>query len=495
MVASSRARRVVALAAVAAMAFSACGSNDSADKSGDADTEASASESGDASKTSEASESGDASEASESSGDAIKIPVWVAFTDYRLDWTKNVAANFNSQVEGYEVEVTGFDSYEALFEATVGAINQVTPPAVVQYFEAATQEARDAVDGQGNKVFANIEDLIDGRSEILGVPVVIDDVVKAAKDYYTLDGTFTSMPWNTSSAIMFVNRSLLDAAGVEGTPTTWAELEAACETFMASSAATDACVTWPNHGWFTEQSVAQQGATLVNNDNGRSARATEVQLDSDAVVDYVSWWKEMQDKGYYVYTGTQNDWGGTYDLFAAQNIPFLIYSSSDTTALTDEGKNGGFVVEAAFMPHNQDRAEGGNIIGGATNWVVDGLDQATTDGAVAFVNFLSNPENAADWHRQTGYIPITNSGVALLEEEGWFDENPNSRVANAQLDAAPSSAATAGALVGNFVAIRTVVTGAIEDILVNDLDPATRMAEAQKEAQKLLDEYNLLYAD
>jgi sn-glycerol 3-phosphate transport system substrate-binding protein len=108
------------------------------------------------------------------------------------------------------------------------------------------------------------------------------------------------------------------------------------------------------------------------------------------------------------------------------------------------------------------------------------------------MNFLSNPENAADWHRETGYIPITNASVELLEEEGWFDESPNSRTANEQLAAAPDSPATAGVLMGNFVAIRDVITEAIEDILVNDLDPAERMAEAQTAAQQLLDEYNSL---
>jgi sn-glycerol 3-phosphate transport system substrate-binding protein len=422
------------------------------------------------------------------------VNVWIAFTDNRLDWTQQVAEEFSAQIDDYEVVVQGYADYESLFDATLLAVDQGNPPAVVQYFEAATTDAQDAVDSEGNPIFTSVEDAIAGRSDILGFPVVLDSVVSSAQSYYTLDNQFKSMPWNTSSSIMFVNRTLLDAAGVEGTPTTWQELEAACDEFMASAAATSACVTWPNHGWFYEQSIAQQGELLVNNDNGRSARATEIFLTSDASIDYISWWKSLEEKGHYVYTGVQRDWGGTYDLFAAQGVPFLIYSSSDTTLLTDEGKNGGFEVEAAFMPRNGERTEGGgNIIGGATLWVVDGLPEGERDVALAFLNYLNNPENAADWHRVTGYIPITETAVETLEQEGWFEENPNSLVANEQLAAAPATPATAGALMGNFVNIRDVVTGAIEDILVNDLDPATRMAEAQTEAQRLLDEYNELF--
>jgi len=468
--------RLGSLTVAATLAVAACGGS-SSDESSGSDTTADTTAGG----------AGD-------SGEVTTVNMWIAFTDGRLDWTRDVAAEFNSLVDGFEIVVEGYSDYESLFDATLLAVDAGTPPAIVQYFEAATTDAQDAVDSSGKPIFTSVEQAIGGRTEILGQPVILNDVVDSAKNYYTLDGEFKSMPWNTSSAIMFVNRSLLDAAGLEGTPATWDEVESYCADFLASAVATDACITWPNHSWFIEQSVAQQGADLVNNANGRSQRATEVIVDSEAMVDYISWWSDLSSDGTYVYTGTQRDWGGTYDLFAAQGVPFLIYSSSDTTLLTDEGKNGGFEVEAAFMPRNGDRTSGGgNIIGGATLWLVDDLPEQVSDVALAFLNFLNNPENAADWHRVTGYIPITNASIELLEAEGWFEENPNSRVANEQLAAAPASSATAGALMGNFVVIRNVITEAVEDILVNNLDVATRLGVAQQEAQRLLDEYNALY--
>ena len=495
-----RSRRFAAVALSAAVIFAACGGDDdSADGDEPTAEEPTAEEPTAEEPTAEepTAEEPTAEEppAEEPAGDDVVIPVWIAFEDYRLDWTNDVAAAFNDQVDGYSVEITGFASYNDAFEAAVQAINSGEPPAVVHFFEAATQEARDAIAADGEPVFADLEEIIGGRTEVAGVPVVLDDVVGAAADYYQLDGSYTSMPWNTSSAIMFLNRSLLDAAGVDGTPTTWQELEAACSAFMASDAATDSCVTWPNHGWFVEQDIALQGALLANNDNGRSGRADEVFINSDAMVDYVTWWKGMADQGYYTYTGTQRDWSGTYDLFAAQNVPFLLYSSSDTTALTEEGVTGGFDVEAAFLPRNADATGGGALIGGATNWVINGLDEQTQDGAIAWVNFLSNPENAASWHKETGYIPITNAAVSLLEDEGWYDANPNQRIASEQLEASPKTPATTGALIGNFVAIRDVITEAIESVLVNGDDPAERLAAAQEDAQALLDEYNLLFGE
>ena len=54
--------------------------------------------------------------------------------------------------------------------------------------------------------------------------------------------------------------------------------------------------------------------------------------------------------------------------------------------------------------------------------------------------------------------------VALLESEGWYEESPNSKVASDQLAAAQNTPASLGALLGNFVGIRDIITIAIEDI-------------------------------
>ncbi len=436
----------------------------------------------------------DAGAADGADGEVTTIGFWVAFSDEaRLGFTKERAAEFNAKYPEYNIEVTSFASYNDVFDAAVLAVDSGEPPGIIHFFEAATRQALDAVGADGQPIFKSVTEAIGGRTEILGEPVILDDVVDAAKNYYTVNGSFYSMPWNTSSAIMFSNTDMLEAAGVMEIPETWAEVEAACEKVMAMPGAPAACITWPNHSWFVEQSLGQQGELLANNDNGRSGRATEVYLTSEGMIDYVSWWKDMADKGYYTYTGVQRDWDGTANAFLAQEVAMLIYSSSDTTFLTNSGKEAGFDVKASFMPYNGEREYVGNLIGGATLWLLNGMDKKAEDGALAFMNFFSNPENAAEWHRITGYIPITKSAEALLEQEGWYDESPNSRVASEQLAAAKNTPASLGALLGNFVAIRDIITIAIEDILVNDLDVAERMAQANEEANKSLAEYEALF--
>ncbi len=473
-------KKILALLMALSMIAVACGDSDpdTPADSGSTDTTAAA----------DPGDSGD-------SADPIEIEMWIAFSDdARLNFTQDRAAEFNEQFPDYEVIVTSFDSYNTVFEQTTLAIDDGSPPEIIHFFEAATQEALDAVDANGDPIFASVTAAVAGRTEILGVPVVLDDVASAAKKYYTIDGELFSMPWNTSSTTMFSNMDILTAAGITEPPTTWEGIEAACEAIAAlDDAPSEGCITWPNHGWFFEQALGQAGADLVNNGNGRDARATEIFLNSEEAVEYVEWWSKLENDGHYVYTGTQRDWGGTAAAFEAQNVAMLVYSSSDTTVLTESGATNGFDVRTSFMPYNQDRDYVGNLIGGATLWMTNGLSTPEQDGALAFMNFFSNPENAALWHQVTGYIPITNAARALLDADGWYDDSPNSAVASDQLDAAADTPASTGAFIGNFVSIRDVVTMAIEDILVNDVDVAERMASAQAEAQLLLDDYNELF--
>lgn len=419
----------------------------------------------------------------------VAVRVWLAFTDGRLDWVRQIADGFNQQLDSYAITVEGVDAYETLHAATQEAADAGQPPAIVQHFEATTAAAADAVDATGAPLYTSIESALDGRDEVLGVPVALDDLVDAARNAGTLDGELRSVAWTAATVTLFSNTTMLEAYEVD-VPATWQDLEEACEDILASDDPPSACITWPNHAWITEQAIASQDGVLADNDNGRSGRATELDLESDAMLDWLDLWKQLEDDGAYLYTGTERDWAGTYDAFVTEQVPFILYSSIDTGRLTEDGEEAGFEVETAFFPVNADADDGGYLVGGGSLWLTNGLDPQVEDVALAFLNHLVNADHVADWHRQTGYLPVTNAAIDLLEDEGWFDDNPNARTASDQLAAAPDSPATAGAAVGGLVAIRDVITEAIHDILVDDLDPAERMAEAQTSAQDLLDEFN-----
>ncbi|MBL8147459.1 MAG: extracellular solute-binding protein [Anaerolineae bacterium] len=421
--------------------------------------------------------------------DPIEIPVWIAFTDdSRLGWAQDKAAEFNAAFPQYNVTITGYPNYEEIFTSTALAAEQGSLPAIVQWNEVSTQIARDS------GYYKAIEEALGGRTEVNGVPFNLDDIVASVAAYYTLDGQFSSMPWNASSSIMFSNMTYLDAAGLDTPPATWADMDAACAAIMALDNAPQYCWTWPNHGWFFEQWLAQQDGLYANNGNGRDDRATEVEFGGDAGLAIFNFLEDQYNKGYLYYSGARDgdSWATVDQAFGAQEVAMAIYSSSDTTYYTNMGVDNGFEVVASFMPYNQEVGWTGNLIGGASLWLVNGLPVEEEDGALTFLAWFTNTENAADWHKRTGYIPLRNSSVELLTSEGWFEENPNQTVAFDQLNTSTVTPATAGALVGPINAIRGQITAAIDTLLLSDTASADVMAGLVAEANAQIEEYNLL---
>src|SRR5262249_8505810 len=128
------------------------------------------------------------------------------------------------------------------------------------------------------------------------------------------------------------------------------------------------------------------------------------------------------------------------------------------------------IVTSPFV-YNEAKGYTGNILGGATMWVSDGLDKEVEDGAMAFLLWWSNTENAASWHTASGYVPIRNSSLDLLKNlkpgnnilwnikdkkredipvANWFEANPAFATATNQLNASKDTPATRGALLGTF---------------------------------------------
>ena len=138
----------------------------------------------------------------------------------------------------------------------------------------------------------------------------------------------------------------------------------------------------------------------------------------------------------------------------------------------------------------------GNILGGATMWISDGLSPEAEEGALAFLLFFSNTENSADWHKTSGYVPIRYSSIELLESEGWYEENPNFFVASEQLGDSQVTRATEGCNIRHICRnSRTSITQVIEDAMLLGGDPAELLAAAEEEANIALEEYNFLYVD
>lgn len=406
-----------------------------------------------------------------------------------IDRMRALAARFNRRQPHHRVEIIGHN-WKQLPRAVHREVGRGRTPALVQYFYASAQVAADMRTADGEPLFTPVGKAVDGRTEILGEPVVLDDLVPAVRDYYSRDGTLLCAPTLASTTLLYANTTLLRRAGIAEMPQTWDEVEAACAAVRALADGPPHGIVWPNHGWFFQQALAQQNVPLVDGDNGRSGHARTVDLTSDGMMAYVDWWRRLHENGHYLYTGVPEDWRGSSEAFARQQAAFVLSSSVEAASLVRTGLREGFEVRAARLPGNADVPWAGAVLGGDSFWLADGLDEETRDGALAFVQYMTNVENAVETHRGTGYIPITQAAVRSLEEEGWFVRNPHLRVALDQFAASGHSPAARGALLGPLAAVQDAMVRAMHDVLVSKAAPRERFVLAETRAQRLLDAYN-----
>ncbi|ALG15192.1 phosphate ABC transporter [Kibdelosporangium phytohabitans] len=419
------------------------------------------------------------------------VEAWLAdltFPHY-MDTLYARAREFEKAHPEYEVRIRGIDFHD--MPATVTrAANDGSVPAIAEFYYTQSPDALDMVEPAGKPVFASVEEEVGGRDEILGEPVVLDDLEPALRANYTSYGQLRSLPTVATTYHLFTNMTILRAAGVDEVPETWQDLRTACERIAQLPDGPQHAISWANHGIPFQHALAVQGGHIADNGNGRRGRAGKVDFTSKEMLAWVSWWQQLHKDGLYHYSGEIGDWFGTFHSFAGQRTAFRFSSSNDLGSTVDAAQRAGFELAVSRFPYNADVPYHGNVVAGTSLWLADGLDPATRDGALAFMQYLANPVNAAAYHKEHSFIPVTRSAFALLEREGWFDAHPHYRAPSEQIGMMMTEGRSpAGALVGKYFEIQDILTEGMHEVLAHDVDPVQALTKAQAEAQHLLDKY------
>lgn len=404
------------------------------------------------------------------------VDFWHSFGDAkRSGWIQAKADEYNKAHPDVKVVPAFKGAYNDSLQATILAARQGKPPALVQIFEVGSQLALDSgmfqpVGGIGNVDFS--------------------DYIKPVINYYTINGKVNSLPFNSSSPVLYFNQDLMKKAGLDPKtpPTTFSGVLKACAKIKAAGLDTK-CIALPVYGWLFEQWMAEQGVTIMNNGNGRQSRASASNLDSAASTKIFKFFKDLQDGGYETYTGKLADTDGTNAIFANQKAVFTINSTADLGNQMDRAKSAGFKLGVGVLPIPDGVKRNGVVIGGASLWIAKGISKEQAAAALDFALYMTNTKNMADWHKLTGYYPVRQSSIDLLRKQGWFSQTPLQLVAFNQLLKTIPSPATAGGLNGAAIQTRTIIEEGLQKVLGGQTVAAAQ-AEAKNRVDAALNDYN-----
>ena len=385
---------------------------------------------------------------------ATEIQWWHAMGGRLGEEVNKIAALYNAAQDDYEIKPVYKGNYTETMTAAIAAFRAKEQPHIVQVFEVGTATMM-AAKGAVYPVYQMMADA--------GLDWDPDAYLPAVKSYYTdTEGNMLSLPFNSSTPVLWYNKDMLDRAGLE-VPATWDEMFAATDALKAAGAECTFSFGWQS--WvMIENYSAWHNLPIGTEENGFAGLNTEFTFNNDHVATILQRIADGQATGAFKYGGRR---GESLPMFLEQKCAMWMNSSAYYGGIS---KNAKFNYGQAMLPIDTAVADKpqNSIIGGATLWVLQGHEAEEYEGVAAFFNFMSSAYVQADWHQNTGYVPITTAAGELSAAQGFYESNPGTDTAIKQLSLNEPTPSSKGLRFGNFVQTRDIINEELESLWAGD---------------------------
>lgn len=384
----------------------------------------------------------------------IQLEFWHAMKAPLGPLLEGIAARFNASQTRYTVNATFKGEYPDTMVAAIAAFRAGNAPHIVQMFEVGTATMM-AAQGAIKPVHELMKDA--------GIPFDPAVYLPAVRGYYSsADGKMVGMPFNSSTPVLWYNKDAFRKAGLDpaAPPKTWDQLRQAALRIRATNAAPCGFTTaWPTWVQF-ETFGALHDIPLATRANGFEGLDAELTINQPLYVRHVQLLMDMLKEGAFKYGGRD---GAADALFPAGECAMITGSSALYGRVAREAK---FDWGIAYLPYYDDvkGAPKNSIIGGAAFWVMT-TPRRTADeyrGIAEFFRFIGSAEEAAKWHQETGYVPITYTGMQLTSSSGYYQRFPWAELPIKQLTRTIPTKNSKGVRLGNMPEIRGVIYEELE---------------------------------
>ena len=403
--------------------------------------------------------SSDGSGASTSDSGKLQIQFWHSMSGNTQEALDAVVAGFNESQDQYEVVATNQGTYD---ESTGKFFNMAGGSDSAHIIQIGEQNLQSMID---SGMIASVSDLIETYS------FDDSDLLEQEVNFYTVGEDMWAMPFNCSTPVVYYNKTVFDEAGVTQFPTTFEGITEAAQK-VAESNDSITPVGMYAYGYALDQMVINMGGYVINNENGRADRATEVSY-QDQITQIYNWIKDLQDQELLLNYGS--DGTNTISGFTQQQVGMFIASSASCRNVIDSSTD--FEVGVANLPVPEGTEPEGVYGGGGALCVATGLDEDVEAGVMEFLTYATSPEVQATWAVSTGYFPICNGAYETETLTSTYEELPQLQVAADQLLNSNVNSITAGPLLSQLPQLRTDLQTALEAVF-NGSDVESAVAQA-----------------
>jgi sn-glycerol 3-phosphate transport system substrate-binding protein len=318
--------------------------------------------------------------------------------------------------------------------------------------------------------------------------VPFDDFVKTNEDKAWLNGFYKAfmmnsqtggktwgIPFQRSTVVMYWNKELFKEAGLDPDkpPTNWAELKAAATRLTrkdGSGKVTQWGVQIPSSGfpyWLFQTLTTPNDAILANE------AGTAVKFDDSKVIEALQYWVDLGKAG--IHPPGVVEWGTTPKDFFEKKAA-IIYTT--TGNLTNIKANAKFDFGVGMIPGNKRK---GSPTGGGNFYIFKKSTPAQQDAAFRFVKWITQPERAAQWSMDTGYVAVSPAAYETDTLRKYGRDFPAALVARDQLPVSVAEFST-----HDNQRVTKALNDGLQAALTGSKTPAQAMQDAQREADRIL---------
>ena len=389
-----------------------------------------------------------------------EIVWWHAMSGALGERLVELTARFNASQSACAVTPMFKGTYDELINGTVAAYRTRTNPHIVQIYE------RGFMTMLLSGAIVPVHDLMAEQK------FTIDwaDFIKPIAAYYTYKGHLVSMPFNSSSPILFYNKALFAKAGIDKPADTWQGLEQQLRQVKKATGIGNILADDYQWSWI-ENYCAINDFQYATRRNGFDGLDAEFVYNRTPLVRQIERMKRWLDEGLLSIAGPGSV--ATSVFTSGQSATFIASTAAHGAMFAAKDLE----WNAVMLPWEEDRAPPHNsVIGGATLWVLKG-HEADARHTASFLAYLARPEVQVWWHESTGYVPATNAAYKLAREEGWYKKYPTQELAVAQLSRGTPTDNTLGFRIGSNT-----------QTLLAQREEVERYFGGQKTAQQALDD-------
>ncbi len=404
-----------------------------------------------------------------------KIIFWHAMGGNFQPTLNKIVEEYNKSQDKIEVEALYQGSYQEALNKFKSVQGTDKAPALIQLNEISTEYM------YNSGAITPMQEFV--KKDNYDLTKLEDTLI----NYYTINGTLYSMPFNSSASILLYNKDAFKEVGLdpEKAPKSYKELAEAAKKLTKGTERYGFAMIMD--AWFIEQLLANENTLYVNEENGRAGKSpTAVAYNGEKIKTIFNWLNDMYRDN--TATSYGKEYQNTRAAFLSGKVSMYIDSSAGIQQLTELAN---FEIGSAYVPSENGEFTGVPI-GGASLWITNSVSDEKQAAAWDFVKYAVSKESQALWASSTGYYSVNKEAYDLDLLKKDLEKTPQKLVAVNEIKDTQKTAATSGAIVGVFPELRKVMTDSMEKVYVGKEKMDKIIDKMVKESDRIVKRYNRL---